>query len=107
MKKMALTRNFRETVLARAKQDDEFRIALLMEAIDLLLEGDIETAKKHLRDYIHASISMETLAKKVDKDKANIQRMLSAGGNPGIKSLFPIIKALQDYEGIQITTTRR
>ena len=103
---MALTRSFRETVLARAKRDNEFRLALLMEAIDLLLEGDVEVAKKHLRDYIHASISMDKLAKMVQKKKTNIQRMLGPSGNPGIKNLFPIIKVLQEHEGIKITVAR-
>lgn len=100
------TRNFRETVLARAKRDDAFRVALLMEAVDPLLEGDVEIAKRLLRDYIHVSISMDELSKRIHTKKENIQRMLGPNGNPGIKSIFPIIKVLQEYEGIKITATR-
>ncbi len=87
---MALTRSFRETVLARAKRDEAFRVALLMESVDLLLEGDIDTAKKHLRDYIHASISMDELASRVHQKKESIQRMLGPKGNPTLNSIIPL-----------------
>lgn len=103
---MALTRSFRDTVLERAKHDDEFRVSLFLEAIDLLLEGEVEVSKKHLLNYIHASISMDDLAKMMRKKKTSIHRMLGPNGNPGVKSLFSIIKVLQDHERIRLTTAK-
>jgi hypothetical protein len=50
-----LTKDFADTVRGRARRDPAFRRALLREALDLLLEGDIATAKIALRGYIHAS----------------------------------------------------
>jgi hypothetical protein len=47
---MALTRSFKETVQARVQRDAAFREALLTEAIDALLAGDVGTGKAVLRD---------------------------------------------------------
>ena len=42
---MALTREFKKTVKARAERDPAFREALLTEVIEQLLAGDVETGK--------------------------------------------------------------
>ena len=60
---MALTRSFKETVKARVASDTAFREALLTEGLNALLEGDVETGKAVLRDYINATIGFETLGK--------------------------------------------
>ena len=39
---MALTKDFKETVKARAERDPAFREALLTEAVELLLSGDVD-----------------------------------------------------------------
>jgi hypothetical protein len=48
---MALTRSFKETVQARVLADRSFREALLREAIDTMLAGDIDIGKAILSDY--------------------------------------------------------
>ncbi|MBN8933270.1 MAG: transcriptional regulator, partial [Rhizobium pusense] len=63
---MALTREFKQTVKARAENDPAFRAALLSDAVELLLEGDVETGKAVLRDFINATIGFETLSEQVD-----------------------------------------
>jgi hypothetical protein len=60
---MALTRDFKETVKARAERDPAFREALLIEATEQLLAGDLETGKAVLRDYINATVGFERLAR--------------------------------------------
>jgi len=52
---MPLTRNFNDTVKARADRDPDFRAALLIEAIEEMLAGDVVTGKAVLRDYINAN----------------------------------------------------
>ena len=42
---MALTRDFKETILARVQADPKFRDALLKEGIEALLAGDVDTGK--------------------------------------------------------------
>ncbi len=64
---MALTRDSRETVQARAQRDLAFRQALLEEGVSCLLAGDVETGKIVLRDYINATIGFEELGLRTDK----------------------------------------
>ena len=49
---MALTRDVKETILARFQRDPKFRNALLKEGIETLLAGDVDTGKSILRDCI-------------------------------------------------------
>jgi hypothetical protein len=51
---MALTRDFKATVRARAERDPAFRRAVLQEAVQALLEGDAAGGRSVLRDYINA-----------------------------------------------------
>ncbi len=59
---MDLTRSFKDTVKAHAERDPAFRDALLTEAVDQFLAGDLDTGKAVLRDYINATIGFERLA---------------------------------------------
>src|SRR5688572_11578626 len=71
---MAITRQFRETVLTRAKVDRRFREAMLTEAINELLAGDLEAGKAMLRDYVNATITFDGLAKELRKPSKSLQR---------------------------------
>ena len=42
---MALTKDFKDTIQARAQRDSTFRKALLQEGVECLLAGDIDTGK--------------------------------------------------------------
>lgn len=100
---MALTRDFKETILARAKRDPEFRRGLLTEALDCFLEGEIEEGKLILRDYVNATVGFEELGKITDKTPKSLMRMLSASGNPRADNLFAIIHTLQTREGVRLS----
>ncbi|MEM9244008.1 MAG: transcriptional regulator [Pseudomonadota bacterium] len=104
---MPLTKKFKETIVARAKHDMEFRQAILISAINELLSGDLNVAKSMLRDYINATISFEPLAKKLHKNSKSLQRMLSTNGNPTSQSLFDIIKFIQLQENIKLEVHTR
>jgi len=99
---MALSKDFKTTVVERAQRDPEFRCAMLVDAINELLSGDIDVAKQMLRDYINATISFEPLAKELHKNSKSLQRMLSQKGNPSTKSLFEMIHVLQAKEGLKL-----
>jgi hypothetical protein len=47
---MALTRDFEETVKARAERDPAFRKALPTEAVEQLIAGEVEVGKAVLRN---------------------------------------------------------
>jgi DNA-binding phage protein len=104
---MAITRKFRETILTRAQGDARFRAAMLSEAINDLLAGDLATGKAVLRDYVNATITFDGLAKATRIPTKSLQRMLGSRGNPTAESLFAIIKALQKSENIKLRVTTR
>lgn len=99
---MALTKDFKTTVMTRAHRDKAFRKAMLTEAINELLTGDIDLGKAILRDYINATISFDTLSTTLDKNPKSLMRMLSPKGNPTSKSLFDIFHAIQKLNKIKI-----
>ena len=72
---MALTRSFKETVQARVATDRSFREALLREAIDTMLTGDIDTGKAILRDYIDATVGFEKLGAVTGTSPKRFMRM--------------------------------
>ena len=59
---MPLTREFSETVRARAESDPEFRVCLLREAVEALRNDDDETGRLLLRDYVSATMGFQSLA---------------------------------------------
>ncbi len=97
-----LTREFKETVKARAERDEAFRAALFSEAVDLLLSGDVGTGKAVLRDYINATVGFEGLAEEVGTPSKSLMRMLSEKGNPTASKLFAVISHLQKSTGVQL-----
>jgi DNA-binding phage protein len=100
---MALTTKFNETMKARAERDSAFREALLTEAIDQLLAGDLETGKAVLRDYINATVGFERLARETRTPSKSLRRMLGPNGNPRAENLFAIISQLQKDSGIHLS----
>jgi DNA-binding phage protein len=99
---MPITRKFRDTVWTRAQDDTRFREAMLTEAINELLAGDLNAGKAMLRDYVNATITFDGLAKKTGTPSKSLQRMLGPSGNPTAESLFGVIKALQVSEHIRL-----
>jgi putative addiction module killer protein len=106
---MPITREFRETIRARAQADARFRAAMLTEAINELLAGDLATGKALLRDYVNATLTFDRLTEATGIPVKSLQRMLGPRGNPTAMNLFAVIKALQDAEHITLAvkTTRR
>lgn len=98
---MPLTRDFKETVRARAACDSKFRQELLREGMESMLAGDVVTAKVILRDYINATVGFSELADATQIPSKSLMRMFGPGGNPRAKNLFEIVNFLQQREGVQ------
>jgi hypothetical protein len=84
---MPLTYDFKQTIRARAQRDSAFRQALLRESVECILNGDLETGKSVLRDYVNATVGFQTLekahAKSVQKPDANARTQGQPfGGEP-------------------------
>lgn len=93
---MAITRDFKKTVIERAEREPEFAKALLDEAATLFLNGEPETARLILRDLVNATIGFEQLAIITAKPSKSLHRMLSTKGNPSMDNLAAIFGAMRD-----------
>jgi DNA-binding phage protein len=93
---MALTREYKKTVLSRIQRDPKFARALYAEAINALLEGETAIGLSALRDLVHASITFKELAGQTGFGEKALHRMLSENGNPTTRSLTAIIHAIQE-----------
>lgn len=98
---MALTREYKQTVLARIKRDPKFARALYAEAVNALLEGETDEGLSMLRDLVHAGITFKSLAEQTGFGEKTLHRMLSSRGNPTTRNLFMVTKAISRDLGIK------
>src|SRR6185312_16491946 len=98
---MALTRDYKKTVLADIKRDPKFARALYAEAVNSLLEGETEVGLSILRDLVHAGITFKQLAKQTGFGEKALHRMLGKKGNPTTRNLFTITKVICKDLGIK------
>ena len=99
---MPLTRDFKETVQARARRDPAFREGLLKEGVECLLAGDVDAGKIILRDYINATIGFEELSSLTNRPSKSLMRMFGPNGNPYARNLFDVISRIQQHQGVQL-----
>src|ERR1017187_7820494 len=97
---MPLTHDFKETIRARAQRDSDFRQALLREAVECIINGDLETGKAVLRDYVNATVGFQDLEKRTHIPAKSLMRMLGPKGSPSAANLSTILTALQRTEGV-------
>jgi DNA-binding phage protein len=97
---MALTRNYRHTILERIQRDPAFARALLDEAVTALRQGQPAVARLTLRDLVHASVGFEALAAETRTPSKSLHRMLSARGNPNMDNLAMIFAVLEKKLGL-------
>ena len=98
---MALTREYKHTVLARIKRDPKFARALYTEAVNALLEGETDEGLSMLRDLVHAGITFKELARQTGFGEKALHRMLSRRGNPTTRNLFAVTKVIREELGIK------
>jgi len=99
---MALTRDFKRTVVERVRRDPDFARALLDEAATLFLNGEADTARLVLRDLVNATVGFEALAAEIAKPAKSLHRMLSKNGNPTMDNLAAIIGVVHRNLGVEL-----
>lgn len=104
---MALTRDFRSTILERAQNDAPFREALFTEAINAYLAGDTGAGKAILRDLVNATIGFEGLAAEINKPSKSLHRMLASHGNPSTETFFGIVRVLERNTRVKLRVTAK
>ena len=102
---MALTRDFKDTVIARMQNDPAFAQAMLNEAVTLFFDGEPDTAKLILRDLVNATVGFESLAQDIHKPAKSLHRMLSKSGNPTMSNISAIFAAIKHALKVEIRTT--
>jgi len=102
---MALTRDFKQTIAARARREPRFREALFTEAINAYLAGDTAEGKAMLRDLVNATVGFEGLALEIQKPSKSLHRMLAPRGNPSTQNFFSIVSALQKKTRVKLRVT--
>ena len=104
---MALTREYRETVINRLQGDKEFTAALFAEAISALVEGEKETTLSIFRDLVHAPITFKELSEQTGFDQKALHRMLSIRGNPTMKNLVLLIRTIEKNLQLSLEVTAK
>src|SRR5262249_11254849 len=99
---MSRTRSFRRLVEHHVKTDSKFAEALLVEGIDAMLSGDIDTGKILLRDYIKATVGFERLGAATGAPPKSLRRMFGPRGNPQGRNLFSVFGYLQQRAGVRL-----
>jgi hypothetical protein len=85
--------------------DPAFREALIQEAVEAMLEGDVDTGKTILRDYIKATDGFEKLGRAIGTPAKSLIRMFGPRGNPQARNLFGVIGYLQKRDGLHLRVT--
>ncbi len=99
---MALTRDFKQTVVERVQRDPAFARAMLDEAATLFLSGEPRTARLILRDLVNATVGFEGLAAATAMPSKSLHRMLSQKGNPSMDNLAAIFGAIRKALRVEI-----
>ena len=100
-----LTGSVRELIDGYIASDPAFREALIQEAIEAMLAGDVETGKTILGDYIKATDGFEKLGRAIGTPPKSLIRMFGPRGNPQARNLFGVIGYLQKRDGLALRVT--
>jgi DNA-binding phage protein len=100
--RMPLTRDFRETVKARAERDPAFRAGLLEEALQAVVDGDLPTARVLLRDAINATTGFKQLGQLLGIGEKSLMRMFGPKGNPRADNLLATLAHLRAAAHVSI-----
>src|SRR5262245_34303541 len=99
---MALTRDFKETLMADLRRNRAFRVAYLGQAIECLHGGEFSVGKRMLRNYINGTLGFAALSKATSTPAKSLMRMLSEHSNPHADKLFAILSHLQEIERVRV-----
>ena len=98
---MALTRHYKDTVVARIKRDRKFARGLYAGAVEMFLAGETAEALSRLRDLVHAGVTFKELARQTGLGEKTLHRMLNRRGNPTARNLGLIVRSIAEDLGIE------
>ena len=102
MSKSPIGRSFSEIVQERAGRDPAFAGALLEEAVECLLAGDLPTARSLIRDVIKGSMGYAELSRCTGTPEKSLVRMFGPTGNPTAANIASVLYELQRYGRVRL-----
>jgi hypothetical protein len=89
-------------VIARLRQDAEYREESLKAAVECLKDGEVNVARSMLHDHICATLGFEKLASLTGKSPESLRDMLHPDCDTSADELFEIIGHIRKHEGVRL-----
>jgi len=86
----------------RVGRDLGFAAALMEEALQSLLDGDVDIARSHLRDLIKGSLGYGQLSTRTGIPAKSLIRMFGPNGNPTLGNVTAVLQVLQQCTGVRL-----
>lgn len=83
--------------------DPKLVVEMLEDALNSILNGDLDDGRLLLRQFVKATIGFQELSDRTGKIDKNLMRTLSKNGNPTAANLFEIIQACIDAQGLYVS----
>jgi hypothetical protein len=95
----SLTRKHSETIRKDLQSSPSFRRALFAEAINSMLQGDFETGKSVLREYVEGTMGFVAMGNALGRSPRSVRQMLSHERCLRTRSFIEILVYVQRVEG--------
>jgi DNA-binding phage protein len=102
MSRSPIGREFGEIVQDRAGREPRFVAALLEEAVECLLAGDLATARSLIRDVIKGAIGYAELSRRTGTPEKSLVRMFGPTGNPTAANMATVLRELQRHGKVRL-----
>lgn len=103
---MKAARDYRHTVVERARRDSRFRTGLLKNAVTALQTNELQVSKDMLRNYVEATGGLSALSEKCQASEKRPSRMLSPQSNPKVTDFFSLLAVLLNDAELRLTLVR-
>lgn len=102
MSKSPIGRSFHEIVQERAGREPAFAGALLEEAVECLLAGELPIARSLIRDAIKGSMGYAELSRRTGTPEKSLVRMFGPSGNPTAANMSSVLHELQRHGRVRL-----
>ena len=99
---MPLTRNFRDTVRARAEREPPSAGRCSRRRCRRCCRARPIEGRAALRAYINATLGFDRLGEVLERSPKSLMRMFGPDGNPTAENLLGVIGALQEETGVHL-----
>lgn len=105
MSRSRLTVPLAEVIRKRIKEQPEFGRALLEEAAQSILNGELDLARNIVRDVIKGTIGYAELGRRTGTPEKSLVRMFGPNGNPTASNISNVFVHLQEHGRFRLKVT--